>query len=88
VPISESVSNLLPVIQVLDRIEGVSKIHDVIKRDRHTAASQWVAHIPRISEENDTLFRQRATLLDRRQERVGHATDSIFRKRITNRIMQ
>jgi hypothetical protein len=53
--------------------------HDVREGDGHATACGRVAHVPCVAEEDDALLGMRSTLLDRWEEGVGHAPETVFR---------
>ena len=77
-PAVEHVSDSVPVSKVWHGSEHRREEHDVGEGDSHAAAGEWVAHIPRVAEEDDTLFGMSTTLLDRREERVWHAPETVL----------
>lgn len=53
--------------------------HDIREGDGHAAAGEWMTHVPRVAEEDNTFLGVRPTLLDRWQERIGHAPETVLR---------
>ena len=53
--------------------------NDIREGDGHAAAGERMTHVPRVTEEDNSLLGVRPTLLDRWQERVGHAPETVLR---------
>ena len=62
--------------------------HDIRERDSRTAARERVVHVPRVAEEDDALLGMASALLDRREERIGHAPETVLRERGVDRRVQ
>ena len=75
----ENVRERMPVREIRLRVEHRRKKHDVREGNGHAAAGERVAHVPRITEEDDALLGVWPTLLDRWEERIGHAPESVLR---------
>lgn len=78
VPAVKHLSNSVPVGKVWHGSEHRREEHDVGEGDSHAAACEWVAHIPRVAEEDDALFGMSTALLDRCEERVWHAPETVL----------
>ena len=87
-PAVEHLSDSVPVGKVWHGSEHRREEHDVGEGDSHAASREWVAHIPRVAEEDDALFGMSTTLLDRREDRVWHAPETVLRDRVVDRRMQ
>ena len=77
-PAVEHLCDSVPVGKVRHGGEHRREEHDVGEGDGHAAARERVAHIPRVAEEDDALLGMASTLLDGRQERVGHAPETVL----------
>jgi hypothetical protein len=53
--------------------------NDIREGHCHAAAGERMTHVPRVAEEDNTLLGVWPTLLDRWQERVGHAPETVLR---------
>ena len=78
-PSMEHVRQRVPVGEVRLGCDHRREEHDVRQGDRHAATGERMAHVPRVTEEDDALLGVRPALLDGRKERVGHATETVFR---------
>ena len=74
----EYVRQRVPVGEVRLGCDHRREEHDVRQGDRHATAGERMAHVPCVSEEDDALLGVRPTLLDGREERVGHATETVL----------
>jgi hypothetical protein len=79
VPPVENLCERVPVGKVELSGDHRGEEHHIREGDGHTAASERMTHVPRVAEEDDTLLGVPPTLLDRWQERVGHAPETILR---------
>jgi hypothetical protein len=64
----ENVRERMPVREVRLRSKHRREEHDVRKRDGHAATSERVAHVPRVTKEDDALLGVWPALLDGREE--------------------
>ncbi len=78
VPPMENLRECIPVGEVGLGGDHWSQEHDVCEGDGHSAASEWVTHVPRITEKDNAFLGVWSTLLDRWQERVGHTPETVF----------
>ena len=78
-PSMENLRDRVPVGEVGLSGDHRCEEHDIREGDGHTAASERMTHVPRVTEEDNTFLGMRPTLLDRRQERVGHAPKTVLR---------
>ena len=78
-PPVENVRECVPVGEVGFCGDHWREEHDVREGDGHATACERVAHVPCVAEEDDALLGMRSTLLDRWEERVGHAPETVFR---------
>ena len=79
VPPVEYVRERVPVGQVRLGCDHRREQDDVRECDRHAAASERVAHIPRVAKEDDAFLSVRPALLNGREERIGHSPETVFR---------
>ena len=79
VPPVENLRERVPVGEVELSGDHRRKEHDIREGDGHPAASEGMTHVPRVAEEDNTFPGVRPTLLNRRQERVGHAPKTVLR---------
>ena len=79
VPPVENLRERVPVGEV--ELSGYHRCeeHDICKGDGHATAGERMPHIPRVAEEDNTFPGVRPTLLDRWEERVGHAPETVLR---------
>ena len=87
-PAVEHVRDNVPVSKVRYGSEHRREGHDVREGDCHAATCERVAHVPRVAEEDNALFGVRAALLYGREERVGHAPETVLGERGVDRRMQ
>ncbi len=78
-PPMENLRKRVPVGEVELSGDHRREEHDIREGDGHAAASERVAHVPRVTEEDNTFLAVRPTLLDRWQERVRHAPETALR---------
>lgn len=79
VPPVENLRERVPVGEVELSGDHRREEHDIRKGDGHAAAGERMTHVPRVAEEDNTFLGVRPTLLDRWQERVGHAPETVLR---------
>ena len=78
-PPVENVRERMPVGKVGLSSNHWREEHNVREGDGHAAAGERVTHIPRVTEEDDALLGVRPTLLYGREERIGHAPETVLR---------
>jgi hypothetical protein len=84
VPPVEQVRDCVPVGQIRLGYDHRREEDDVRKCDGHAATSERMAHVPCIAEEDNALPVVRPALFYGREERVGHAPETVFGKRAVN----
>ena len=84
-PAVEHLCDRVPVGEVRHRDKHRREEHDVGEGDGHAAARERVTHVPRVAEEDDALLGMASALLDGREERVGHAPETVLGERGVDR---
>ena len=75
----ENVRERMPVREIRLRVEHRRKKHDVREGNGHAAAGERVAHVPRITEEDDALLGVLPALFNGWETRIGHAPEPVIR---------
>ena len=80
-PPVKNVRECMPIREVRLGSEHRCEEHNVRKGNGHAAAGERVAHVPRVTEEDDALLGVWPTLLDGWEERIRHAPEPVLRQR-------
>ena len=75
----ENVRERMPVREVRLGGEHRRKKHDVRESDGHAAPGERVAHVPRVTKEDEALLGVWLALLNEWETRIGHAPELVIR---------